>query len=173
MKPPALAVQTRVCIHARTQLWKIPPFRGFWTEKHPFFNRNRWFWGLVKHFFEAKSDFCFITSDEVPVFMKAKYLYKAPDIFFVHILNVQIYSKPEENRQIRAKCLPFYKISRTCVWKWPRFFFILRIRATHRKVKIPPSSRKLLRAQIYALVRRGEPRWNLMWGFGPRKWICC
>ena len=29
--------------------WENTPFRGFWTRKHHFFNRNRWFWGPIKH----------------------------------------------------------------------------------------------------------------------------
>ena len=46
--------------HARTQVWKTPLFRGFWTKKqHPFFNRNRWFWGPVKHPFLNKTRFFF------------------------------------------------------------------------------------------------------------------
>ena len=38
--------------HARTQAWKTPSFRGFWTKKKPLFQPNsaiRWFWGPTKH----------------------------------------------------------------------------------------------------------------------------
>ena len=43
--------------HARTQVWKTPPFRMFWMKKHPFFNRNRWFWGSIKHPFLSETQF--------------------------------------------------------------------------------------------------------------------
>ena len=31
------------------KLEKHPPFRGFWTKKHPLFNQNCWFWGPMIH----------------------------------------------------------------------------------------------------------------------------
>ena len=50
---------------------KQPFFADFGRRKHPFFNRNRWFWGLIKPLSKAKRDFFAIYS-EVPFFVKVR-----------------------------------------------------------------------------------------------------
>ena len=55
--PPPPNTPHRSVYHARTQVWKTSPFRGIWTKKYPFFNRNRWFWGSINHPFLSKTRF--------------------------------------------------------------------------------------------------------------------
>ena len=53
--------------HAHTQAWKTPLLADSGWGKHLSVNRNRWFWGPIKHpFFKAKRDYISIILDEVP-----------------------------------------------------------------------------------------------------------
>ena len=59
--------------HARTQTWKTPLLADSGQEKHLSFNRNRWFWGPIKHPFLKQNAIIF------PLY-KIKYLFCESEI---------------------------------------------------------------------------------------------
>ena len=55
-----LPLPTKTCIHARTEVWKEPPFHELWKKTNPLFTRNRWFWDAIKHpFLKRNATFSF------------------------------------------------------------------------------------------------------------------
>ena len=53
------------------KLEKYPPFADSRREKHPFFNRNRWFWGPIKHPFLKQNAILFSLYKMKYLFVKA------------------------------------------------------------------------------------------------------
>ena len=62
---------------------KTPPFRGFWTKKHPFFKQNLWFWGPIKHPLFKQSAFFFRSIRYSTLFMKVNNCIKLKTCFYV------------------------------------------------------------------------------------------
>ena len=59
--PPPTHTPDQNVYHARTQAWKIPPFRGLWVRKIPFFQPKSLILKSNKTLlFQCKRDFIFI-----------------------------------------------------------------------------------------------------------------
>ena len=80
--------------HIRTHVWKTPPFRGFWYKiKCPFYESEI---NFIKPFFLRTSHFslCLIWNEHLDTRPRST-----------------AWKTQDENRQIHAKYLPFFKIS--------------------------------------------------------------
>ena len=66
-----------------------------------------------------------------------------------------MYENPDGNRQIHAKCLPFFKISSIYAWKITLFSWFREFAPTYEK--LPLSSRKWVRAWYTFWSGVGEP----------------
>ena len=104
----------------------------------PFFNPNHRFLGLTKHpFFQAKRFFFIIYKIKYPFCESENNCIKHMYIFFFlctsYISSRLMHENLDENRQIYAKCLPFYKIfADLCLKNYP-FYLISQICDSHWK----------------------------------------
>ena len=69
--------------HARTQPWKTPLLVDSGREKHLSFNRNRWFWGPIKHPFSKQNAIIFPLYKIKYPFCESEIVF---NIFFVYIV---------------------------------------------------------------------------------------
>ena len=161
--PPPPPTPNQSAYHARTQVWKIekhPLSRILDEKKTPFFNRNRWFGGPIKHPFLSKTRF-FRNKAKVTFFVKVRIYVTASN--WRHFLCTSYFSLRlnygkssntfmHNNSNMRKKqmvinaykILPFFEILQTHVCKMIPFYWFREFAPPIEK--IPPFSRKWVRA---------------------------
>ena len=171
--------------HARTQVWKIEkhPLSRILDEKNnPFFNRNRWFGGPIKHPFLSKTRF-FRNKAKVTFFVKVRIYVTASN--WRHFLCTSYFSLRlnygkssntlmHNNSNMRKKqmvinaykILPFFEILQTHVCKMIPFYWFREFAPPIEKNT--PFFAKMGTSVVYVLVGSGGPGW---WELTGDRWI--